>query len=129
MGFIKIFLYKWEVFKVLREQYEGNQTRDNWKSGFKRKVGENDEVIIKIKKLFSEISNQVRRLVGSTFQLSQSYLKKSETLINSLTLLGVLKDRITDPELLTALRRRIKQQNEIVNKFFIRNFDEISEIF
>ena len=129
MGFIKIFLYKWEVFKVLREQYEGNQTRDNWKSGFKRKVGENDEVIIKIKKLFSEISNQVRRLVGSTFQLSQSYLKKSETLINSLTLLGVLKDRITDPELLTALRRRIKQQKEIVNKFFIRNFDEISEIF
>ena len=67
--------------------------------------------------------------MGSTFQLSQSYLKKSETLINSLTLLGVLKDRITDPELLTALRRRIKQQNEIVNKFFIRNFDETSEIF
>ena len=132
MGFIKIFLYKWEVFKVLREQYEGNQTRDNWKSGFKRKVGENDEVIIKIKKLFSEIcgiSNQVRRLVGSTFQLSQSYLKKSETLINSLTLLGVLKDRITDPELLTALRRRIKQQNEIVNKFFIRNSDEMLNFF
>ena len=64
-------------------------------------------------------------LVGSTFQLLQSYLKKSETLINSLTLLGVLKDRITDPELLIALHRRIKQQNEMVNKFFIRNFDEI----
>ena len=63
MGFIKIFLYKWEVFKVLWDQYEGNQTRDNWKSGFKRKVGENDEAVIKIKKLFSEIcdiSNQIR---------------------------------------------------------------------
>ena len=72
-----------------------------------------------------DISNQIRGLVGSTFQLSQSYLKKSETLINSLTLLGVLKDRITDPELLIALHRRIKQQNEMVNKFFIRNFDEI----
>ena len=128
MGFIKIFLYKWEVFKVLRDQYEGNQTRHNWKSGFKRKVGENDEAVSKIKKLFSEIcdiSNQIRGLVGSTFQLSQSYLEKSETLINSVTLLGVLKDRITDPELLIALHRRIKQQNEIVNKFFIRNFDEI----
>ena len=45
----------------------------------------------------------------STFQLSQSYLKKSETLMNSLTSLGVLKDKITDPELLNALRRRIKQ--------------------
>ena len=112
MGFFKIFLYKWEVFKVLRDLYEGSQTRDNQKSGLKRKPGEIDEAIIKIKKQFSEIcdiSNQIRGLVGSTFQLSQSYLKMSETLMNSLTLLGVLKDKITDPELLNALRRRIKQ--------------------
>ena len=67
--------------------------------------------------------------MDSTFQLLQSYLKKPETPMNPLTSLGVLKDKITDPELLTALRRRIKQQNEIVNKFFITNFDEISEIF
>ena len=32
MGFLKIFLYKWEVFKVLWDQYEGSQTRDNRKS-------------------------------------------------------------------------------------------------
>ena len=67
--------------------------------------------------------------MGSTFQLSQSYLKKSETLMNSLTSLGVLKDKITDPELLNALRRRIKQQNEIVDKFFIRNSDEMLNFF
>ena len=42
--------------------------------------------------------------------------------MNSLTSLGVLKDEITDPELLNALRRHTKQQNEIVNNFFIRNF-------
>ena len=54
MGFLKIFLYKWEVFKVFRDQYEGSQTRDNQKSGLKRKLGEVDEAIIKIKKLFSE---------------------------------------------------------------------------
>ena len=122
---------KWEVFKVLRHQYEGSQTRDNRKSNLKRKLGEIDEAMIKIKKLFSEIcdiSNQIRGLVGSTFQLSQSYLKKSETLMNSLTLLGVLKDKITDPELLNALRRPIKQQNEVVNKVFIRH-DEILNFF
>ena len=28
MGFLKIFLYKWEVFKVLRDQYEGSQIRN-----------------------------------------------------------------------------------------------------
>ena len=70
MGFFKISLYKWEVFKVLRDKYEGSQTRDNRKSGLKRKLGELDEAIIKIKKLFSEIcdtSNQIRGLVGSTF--------------------------------------------------------------
>ena len=122
---------KWEVFKVLRHQYEGSQTRDNRKSNLKRKLGEIDEAMIKIKKLFSEIcdiSNQIRGLVGSTFQLSQSYLKMSETLMNSLTLLGVFKDKITDPELLNALRRPIKQQNEIVNKVFIRH-DEILNFF
>ena len=42
--------------------------------------------------------------------------------MNSLTSLGVLKDEITDPELLNALRRHTKQQNEIVNNF-------LSEIF
>ena len=67
--------------------------------------------------------------MGSTFQLSQSYLKKSETLMNSLTSLGVLKDKITDPEVLNALCRRIKQQNEILNKCFIRNSDEMLNFF
>ena len=36
--------------------------------------------------------------MGSTFQLSQSYLKRSETLMNSLTSLVVLKDKITKIE-------------------------------
>ena len=49
VGFLKIFLYKWEVFKILRDQYEGSQTRDNRKFGLKRKLGEVDEAIIKIK--------------------------------------------------------------------------------
>ena len=86
MRFIKIFKFKWEVFKVLQDKYEGNQTSDNRKSDLKRKLREINEAIIKIKKLFSEIcdiSNQIRGLMGSTFQLSQSYLKKSETLMNS----------------------------------------------
>ena len=50
MGLSKIFLYKWEVFNVLRDQYEGSETRDNQKSGLKRKLGEIDGAIIKIKK-------------------------------------------------------------------------------
>ena len=49
--------------------------------------------------------------------------------MNLLTLLGVLKDKITDPELLIALHRHIKQQNEIVNKSFIRNSDEMLNFF
>ena len=49
--------------------------------------------------------------------------------MNSLTSLGVLKDKITDPELLNDLRRHIKQQNEIVNKFFIKNSDEMFNFF
>ena len=55
MGFFKISLHKWKFFKALRDQYEGSQTRDNRKSGLKRKLGEIDDAVIKIKKLFSEI--------------------------------------------------------------------------
>ena len=123
MNFLKTFVYKWD---------EGNQTRDNQKSGLERKFGKIDEAIVKIKKLFSQIcdvSNQMRGLVGTTFKLSQNYLKKSKNFMNSVTSLGVLKDKITDPELLNALRKRIKQQNEIVNKFFIRNSDEMLNFF
>ena len=53
----------------------------------------------------------------------------SETLMNSLISSGVLKDKITDSELLNAPRRRIKQQNKIVNKFFIRNSEEMLNFF
>ena len=53
----------------------------------------------------------------------------SETLMNSLISSGVLKDKITDSELLNAPRRRIKQQNKIVNKFFIRNSEEMLSFF
>ena len=67
--------------------------------------------------------------MGSTFQLSQSYLKRSETLMNLLTSLVVLKDKITDPELLNALRRRIKTTKRHCNKFFKRNFDEMLNFF
>ena len=101
MGLLKIFLCKQEVFKVLQDPYEGSKTRDNGQSGLRRKLGGIDDAIIKIKKLFSEIcdiSNQLRGLVVSTFQLSESYLKTSETLMNSLTSLGVLNDKITDPD-------------------------------
>ena len=53
MSFLKIFLYKWEIFKVLQDQYEGSQARDNRKSGLKRKLVEIDEALIKIKKPLS----------------------------------------------------------------------------
>ena len=49
--------------------------------------------------------------------------------MNWLTSLGLLKDKITDPELLNALRRSIKQQNKIVNKLFIRNCDDMLNFF
>ena len=51
--------------------------------------------------------------MGSTFQLPQSYVKKFETLMNSMKSLDVLKDKITDPELLNALRRRIMQKTKL----------------
>ena len=40
-----------------------------------------------------------------------------------------MKGKITDPELLNAVHRRIKQQDEIVNKLFIRNSEDILIFF
>ena len=49
--------------------------------------------------------------------------------MNLLTSLVVLKDKITDPELLNALRRRIKTTKRHCNKFFKRNSDEMLNFF
>ena len=67
------------------------------------------------------ISVEIEGLVGSTFQLSQSYLKRSEALTSLLASLDVLKNMVSDSTLLNDLQRSIKQQNDSVNNPFVRN--------
>lgn len=61
-------------------------------------------------------------------QISQSYLKKSETTTNLLTSMGGQKDLIPHCETLNAVHRKIKQQNDSINKSFARNPDDLLEL-
>ena len=62
-------------------------------------------------------------------QFSQTFLKKSEAVSRLIYLLCKLKDKISDSELLSKLRRRITQQNAVTNKLFIRNNEELIQYF
>ena len=83
-----------------------------------KKLGEIDETIIKIKKLFSEIcdiSNQIKGLVGSTCKLSQCYLKSL-----TLNLLLYINSRMEVPgietdELIRASDTIQKNMNTILS--------------
>jgi len=82
MGLFKSFIYKWDTYKSLRDQYEGAKTRDNRKS---EKLAEVDKNLSETKTLclgICDIVSEIGVLTGSTLQLSQSYLKKSEALVN-----------------------------------------------
>ena len=76
-----------------------------------------------------DLSSQIKEHSGSTFQISQSYLKKSEAITNLLASMGGLKDLISQSELLNTTRRRKKQQNDSVNKHVMRNPDELWNFF
>ena len=122
MQIFTTFIHKWDVFKNLREEYHGAQQRNSRKSGIKLKINNIEEAVDKLKQVMIEICNipvQIEGLVGSTFQLSQSYLKKSEALTSLLASLGVLKNMVPDSTLLNDLRRRLKQQNDSVNNPFV----------
>ena len=68
-------------------------------------------------------------MLYSPLQISQTYLKKSKQLTNLIVCLGRLQTLITDNDLLVALTRRIKQQNEVISKSFVRNSNEFMNFF
>ena len=126
------FIYKWDIFQGLRGQYEGGQQRNHKSSSIKSRIAKIDESVLEIKQLvceISEISCQIAEFNGSTFQLSQSYSKKSNALSNLLSSLGVLKNLVSKNTMLNDLRHRIKQQNDILNSPFMRNNDKLLNFF
>ena len=105
-----------------------NTTRPNKEITANRSSNQLAKIKIDVLKI-CELSSQIKEHSGSTFPISQSYLKKSEAITNLLASMGGLKDLISQSELLHAIRRRIKQQNDSVNKYFARNPDELLNFF
>ena len=56
-------------------------------------------------------------------------LKQSEAIANFLASMIGLKDLISQSELLNAICRRTKQENNSVDKHFVRNPDELLNFF
>ena len=57
MQLFTTFIYKWDVFKKLREQYYGTQQRNSRKSGIKLKIDNIEEAVDKLKQVMIEICN------------------------------------------------------------------------
>ena len=82
-----------------------------------------------VKALFEEVSSYKVMGQMTAMNLSQTFLKKCEAVSRLIYLLCKLKDKISDSELLSKLRRRITQQNAVTNKLFIRNNEELIQYF
>ena len=124
----KTFVYEWDKFSELKTQYEGGKTRDR-ETQLSSKLVEIDASIEQIKLLLEEICLMSSKKTLSTYEMSQSYLKKANLITEAIVALGALKKMITNRDFLTSLRRRLKQQNDVTNKSFVRSENELLNFF
>ena len=124
----KSFIYEWNKFNELKIQYQGGKIRDR-KTVLSLKLKDIDTSVTCIKQLLVDICSMSSEKSLSTFEMAQTYLKKANLILDTISWLGTLKKLITDRNFLTALRRRLKQQNSVTNKSFVRNPNELLNFF
>ena len=120
----KTYVYEWHKFSEIKTQYEGGKTRDR-ETQLSSKLVEIDASIEQIKLLLEEICSMSPKKTLSTYEMSQSYLKKANMITETSVALGALKKVVTNRDFLTSLRRRLKQQNDVTNKLFARSENEL----
>ena len=128
MDCFKTFVYEWDKFSELKTQYEGGKARDR-ETQLSSKLVEIDASIEQIKLLLEEICSMSSKKTLSTYEMSQSYLKKANLITETIVALGALKKMIINRDFLTSLRRRLKQQNDVTNKSFVRSENELLNFF
>ena len=128
MDCFKTFVYEWDKFSELKTQYEGGKARVR-ETQLSSKLVEIDASIEQIKLLLEEICSMSPKKTLSTYEMSQSYLKKANMITETSVALGALKKVVTNRDFLTSLRRRLKQQNDVTNKSFVRSENELLNFF
>ena len=128
MDCFKTFVYEWDKFSELKTQYEGGKARDR-ETQLSSKLVEIDASIEQIKLLLEEICSMSPKKTLSTYEMSQSYLKKANMITETSVALGALKKVVTNRDFLTSLRRRLKQQNDVTNKSCVRSENELLNFF
>ena len=125
---LKTFSYTREKFYTLKLQYVGGKTVER-NSTLKLDLDCISSHVSEVKELFEEVTSYKVIRQMTTMTLSQTYLKNSEAVSRLIYLLYKLKDKISDSELLSKLRRRITQQKAVRNKLFIRINEELMQYF
>jgi len=127
---LKQFLYSWDKFHELKRQYHSGKTRDRI-TELSKNLKIVDNQIQTVKTTFLEICSFSERFQTpmSSFELSQTYMKKSASMTSLIVELGRLKDLIGNNDLLTSIKRRLKQQNKVINNLFVRNENEFIECY
>ena len=101
---LKQFAYEWDKFSMLKKQYGGGKTK-NRTSNLSRNLENISQEVGTLKTLFDEVYSYNITVSMSAFALSQTYLKKSESVTKLITTMGRLKDMVSESDLLIALRR------------------------
>ena len=86
----KTFVYEWDKFSEVKTQYEGGKTRDR-KTRLSSKLVKIDASIEQFKLLLEEICLTSSKKTLSTYEMSQSYLKKANLITETIFALEALK--------------------------------------
>lgn len=127
---LKQFLYSWDKFHDVKKQYDSGKTRERTTELSKNMKSVDNHIEI-VKTSFLEMCS-FSEWFGtpmSPLELSQTYLKNSASITNLIIELGRLKDLILNNDLLTSMRRRLKQQNKVTNNLFVRDKSELLEFY
>ena len=122
------FAYAWDNFFNLRSTYVKGQSVGR-KTNLAATLKIIEQIATDIKENINNITSLKIDLSQPTRVLSQTYLKRAENIRNLMSAIVNMTDKVRDTYLLANLKRRITQQSSLAKKLFIRQNDEMLELF
>ena len=119
-------VYKWNEYSKLRKSYESGKT---WRKNSKliNLLGKIDNSFAELAGYFPSVLKIESTNNMDTFATSQIYLRKAENVARILVLIGKITGDL-NTDLNNKLKKRIRQQKEVIEKNFTRNPNELVKL-
>lgn len=102
--------FDWKTFSSLRKSYL-NQSKYKRNSNIKSNLREIDIKCSELAMIFGEVCKLRTNPTMRAALISETYLKKAEKIKELICTIGIIQTKITNKDLLSNLRRRLKQQS------------------